>query len=86
MSIFGRLPDNVLIDYPTGKWGFVGHVDVRLCWVMEDGSFVPPDVCQRIVESCYPAMVRKAHGVKTRAFDTREEAVAFAAELGLAAN
>lgn len=38
MTPFGRLPQNCLNHYPSGRWGFVGSVDARLAYVRKDGS------------------------------------------------
>lgn len=29
---------NCLMEFPTGRWGFVGSVDSRLAYVQQDGS------------------------------------------------
>ncbi len=54
MTGYGRFPTNVLIRYPTGRWGFVGSVDARLAYA----------------------------DTKTRAFDSKAEAIATAEALG----
>ena len=37
-----NLPENALIQYPTGKWGFVGRVSLSLTYGRKDGSPLTP--------------------------------------------
>jgi hypothetical protein len=72
----GKLPLNV-IQFPTGTWGFVGRVPAALAHVMTDGSPVTAEAA-KIAASFGPALAN----VKTRAWETREAAVAAAQDLG----
>ncbi len=78
MKTLKRLPKNVVIQFPSGKWGFVGSVSVSLLYLL-DGEIVSTDV--QIAE------VRKWHGVpfqkrlKTRVWDTKEDAERAALEI-----
>ena len=33
-----NLPENVVMQYPTGKWGFVGRVSLSLTYGRKDGA------------------------------------------------
>ena len=75
----GTLPANSVIRYPSGRWGFVGSVDARLAFIGADGHEPTADELRRV------ALVGLGivKSVKTRAWDTREEAIAAAEAIGL---
>jgi hypothetical protein len=73
----GNLPAHALIQFPSGRWGFVGNTDSRLAFTMKDGSEVTKDAA-KTAASFGPALA----GVKTRSWTTREEAVEAAEALG----
>ena len=73
----GALPENVLIQFPSGRWGFVGHVDSRLSYTMLDGSPVTAEAAA-IVSGFGPALAK----VRTRAWETPEAALAAAEAIG----
>lgn len=81
MRMLGNLP-LVLEQWPTGRWGFTGRMPADFKYVMADGTDVPEGILAEIASACIPAYVCKAHGVKTRAFETRESAERFAVERG----
>jgi hypothetical protein len=71
------LPKNSLMQYPTGRWGFVGSVDPILAYARPDGS----------IPSRYELMQASKHGPKlagvvTRTWATQSEAEEFLASLG----
>lgn len=66
-----KLPENDVIQFPTGRWGFVGRVRADLAYVAKDGTPATEeqlDTAQRFGP--------RLAGVTTRTFDTREEALA----------
>ena len=69
MRILGNLPDNILIQYENGKWGFVGSVRADLAYICKDGS-IPTD--EQLVKAARygPRLVGLTH----RVWDTEEEA------------
>lgn len=74
----GDLPPHVLEFYShSKKWAFVGKIDSRLAHVMADGSPVTEDAAKKAREHG-PRLA----GVRTRTWDTEEEAIAAAKELG----
>jgi hypothetical protein len=70
------LPSNTLIQFPSGRWGFVGRVDARLMYASVDGGPLSPEVLDEIARSSNPAMTLKLRGGKRLAWDTKEEAEA----------
>ena len=83
MKMLGSIPPAAcLIKFPSGRWGFVGSVDYRLAFVRkEDGS--EPTIAE--VEKA------KSFGVgfsnlKTRAWETKEAAIAAADAIGAKLN
>lgn len=38
MSTHGKLPANVVNQFPSGRWGFVGRVNAELAYVTNDGQ------------------------------------------------
>jgi hypothetical protein len=68
----GNLP-LVVIQFPSGTWGFVGRVPASLSLVMKDGSPVTPEAA-KIASGFGPALAN----VKTRAWATKGEALAAA--------
>lgn len=73
MKIIGNMGLNV-IKYPSGKFGFVGRVPMELAYIKADGTTPSESECKQIAESSNPAMVCKSFGIKTRVFDTEQEA------------
>lgn len=71
-----------VIKYPSGKFGFVGRVPTDIAWQMPDGSSVPEEIAADIMRACIRSYAMKAHGVTTRVFSTREDAVRFAESRG----
>ena len=63
-------PVNVLNKFPSGKWGFVGNVDVRLHFVAKDGSELTPEQAKEVAHASNPAML-----AKTRVFSSPLEAL-----------
>jgi hypothetical protein len=73
-----------VIKFPSGKFGFVGSVPVILAYIHEDGHTPTPSEFQDIVQSSFPAMTMKTYGIKTRVFETEQEARFTAARAGFA--
>jgi hypothetical protein len=79
MAVISNLPANLLSKNPAGSWSFCGRVDARLLLVMRDGTDVPSDLvrkCQRHGRGLFPE-------VRTRVWQTREDAETYAASLGI---
>jgi hypothetical protein len=74
MGVPMRLPENALIQTPSGAWSFVGRVDARLAYVTKDG-FQPSERQMSDARSFGPGLI----GLKTRVVPTRA-----AAEMALA--
>lgn len=66
------LPNNNVIQFPSGKWGFAGNVARELYYKQDDGSPLTDDQWRGLKQSG-PGFVR---GIKRVAFDTRAEAEA----------
>ncbi len=64
------LAQNVIIRYPSGKWGFAGRVDARLCYVTEDGGTPTPKQLQDAAR-----FGPRLAGVTTRVFATEAAAL-----------
>ena len=71
MALLAHLPTNVLIQFPSGRWGFVGHVDARLCYTSPDGGNADPAEIAK-ARSFGPALAK----IKRRSWDTATEAAA----------
>ena len=81
MRVLGGLGLHVT-QYPSGRWGFVGRVPAELAYQHADGS-IPTESEQRdIAQSSLPAMTCKAYGIKTRVFETEQQARFAAARAG----
>lgn len=78
--IIGNLPPNVVTQYPSGRWGFVGRVDGRLAHEALDGSELDARTL-RDIASFGPGLF--AHKARHRTWNTREEAIEAARELGI---
>ena len=76
-KMFSNLPKNVLTEYPSGKFGFVGKVDARLCFQDEKGDCPPEEIINEIKRSSSPSLVMKLRGVRYRVFETEKEAKEF---------
>jgi hypothetical protein len=85
MRMIGNLP-LVLDQYPSGKWGFVGRVPFPLKYAKLDGSAITEAETAEILRSDSPARTAKYLGIKTLAWDTREQAERAAAEIGAMIN
>lgn len=71
------LPEHCLIQFPAGSWGFVGSVDTRLAFVSKDGS----EATAEQIKNAQQFGPRLA-GVKTRSWETKQDAIDAAAALG----
>ena len=74
-----------IIQYPNGKFGFVGSVPVEFAYVHKEGYEITPSEARELATSSNPAMTAKRCGITTRAFNTRQEAQFFAARRGMRA-
>ena len=75
--IRSELPENALIQFPSGRWGFAGKVDARLSYVRTDGAPLTAEDFE-IIRGFGPALAK----VKALAWDTKEEALAAADAIG----
>lgn len=75
---FGKLPTNCLIQFPSGRWGFVGSVDPDLAYVDRETGGPPTDKQLETARQFGPRLAR----VATRTWATKAEAVAAAAAVG----
>lgn len=70
------LPNNNVIQYPSGRWGFVGSVCTDLCYMQQDGS--PPTNKQLdTARHCGPGFAN----LRARTFATEADALQAAADL-----
>lgn len=72
------LPENVLVQHPSGKWGFAGKVHHSLHWE-KDGNPVSDEDLKAIQDAAsfgeaFGDSEAKKRGVQKRTFNTREEA------------
>ncbi len=74
----GRLPLNNVMQYPTGRWGFVGTVDGRLAAEHTDGT---PLTEQEMID-CRKFGRGLFKNIRSRSWETREEAIAAADAIG----
>lgn len=70
MQMLANLPRNSLMQFPSGKWGFVGKVDAHLMYVTKEGT-TPTEAQFRAAAQMGPGIV----GLKTRTWHTEEEAI-----------
>jgi hypothetical protein len=80
-SMLGRLPPNHLNLFPSGKWGFVGSVDVRLSYLTPEGHELDLKKDAKFIESISqagPGIVK----AKSRVFATPYDAMEAAKKLG----
>jgi hypothetical protein len=73
MKILKNMGLNVM-KYPSGKYGFVGRVPAELAYIHADGSALTPSEQKDIAESQSPALTCKKYGIKTRVFETEQQA------------
>jgi len=69
--ILGQLPENMLTQFPSGRWGFTGNVRADLCYVQKDGS--PATEIQLFNAAQFGPRLA---GLKTRTFQSEAEALA----------
>ena len=73
----GKLPPNVIDQFPSGKWGFSGSVDARLAYVTKDGG-TPTEKQFKDAIQVGPGII----GLRTRVWPTMEDALREAARIG----
>ncbi len=73
-----NLPLNKINQFPSGRWGFVGSVSLCLGYVCKDGSEPTPEQ-YKAAQMCGPQIA----GLKTRAWESREDALAAAEAVGV---
>ena len=73
----GGLPENVLRQYPTGRWGFCGSVAAELAFVTKDGG-TPTESQLDAARHCGPGIA----GLRPRTWDSKAAALAAVAEIG----
>jgi len=81
---FGNLGLHVL-QYPSGRFGFVGHVPMELAFQHEDGTAPNEQEQKELVQANIPSMVCKKYGLKTRTFATEQDAILAAWSAGFQA-
>ena len=81
-AIMGRLPDNHIDRYPSGKWGFVGRVDGRLMYEGKGGKPLSPEEAKEMSQTSNPAMYLSTIGGKRVVFDSAYDAFMAAKKLG----
>lgn len=72
-GIFGKLPQNCVIQFPSGTWGFVGSVDIRLGYLL-DGHTINTDEDVATAASFSGIEARFRPRLKTRTYPTKEDA------------
>lgn len=70
-NLISDLPSNVLVQFPTGLWGFRGSVRVDLAYVRPDGSTPTRDEFYKAAK-----FGPRLAGLCTRTWDTKEAAMA----------
>ena len=76
MKTATMIPNSNAIQYPSGRWGFVGRVSAALAYVQLDGS---PATEEQLATAAQFGP-RLAH-ITTRTFATKAEALHAAADL-----
>lgn len=71
VSLIRNLPANAVIQYPSGRWGFAGKVQVDLAYTRADGS----PLTDKDIENVRSFGPRLAH-VKSVTFATEQQAIA----------
>jgi hypothetical protein len=74
-------PKNQVIQFPNGKWGFVGKVSPELAFITKEGN-KPSEKQIEVAKHCGPGIV----GLKSRVWNTQEEATTEAQNLKLKYN
>jgi hypothetical protein len=72
-----NLPTNHIIQYPSGRWGFVGAMHAELAYITKDGG-TPTERQLHAAKLAGPAVA----GLKTRSWATKEDAIEAAKALG----
>ena len=70
MRMLGSLPKNLITQYPSGRWGFVGSVHVSLAYRRKDGQPLSDKDCQNIRQF---GITMLPH-IEDVSFDTKEAA------------
>ena len=70
------------MKYPSGKWGFVGHVPIELAYIHSDGHALTESEQKDIATASFPAMACKRYGVQKRIWDSEQGAIFAAARAG----
>ena len=65
-----KLRENIVEQYPTGRWGFVGSVRADLAYIQRDGS----PATEEQLKKCLQFGPRLAR-LKTRTWPTEEAAL-----------
>lgn len=73
-----------IIQYPSGRFGFVGSVPKDLAIRHRDNRTLSDAEFAEFARSSNPALVKRARNYIEPVFNTREEAVEFAREAGVA--
>lgn len=83
MKVLKGIQSCFVIDYPNGRWGFVGRVPADLMYAHKDGTACSEEELLELRRSSNPAMSMNQLKVKTLSWATKEEAVAAAEAIGV---
>ncbi len=72
-----------IIQYPSGRWGFVGSVPKDLAIRHRDNRTLSDAEFREYSQASNPSMVKRRCNYVEPVFNTREDAVAFALESGV---
>lgn len=78
MKMLGSLPRNLITQFPSGRWGFVGSVNAQLIYQRKDGQPLTDKDCQDIA-SFGPGLLRH---IESLSWATAQEAEQAAKDLG----
>ena len=77
MRILGSLPKNLITQYPSGRWGFIGSVNTRLVYRRKDGQPLTDKDCQNI-QQFGPGLLKH---IESLSYATAQEAEQAAKEI-----
>jgi hypothetical protein len=81
LRTIGNLP-LVLTQNPNNTWSFVGRVPVQLKYVKADGSLPTDNEIAELLRAQMPSLVMKRYGIHTRVFQSKQDALDAATEIG----
>jgi len=78
MRMLGSLPKNLITQFPSGRWGFVGSVNAQLLYRRKDSQPLTDQDCENIA-SFGPGLLKH---IESLSYATAEEAEQAAKDLG----